>query len=257
VATAVRKRVRRRRDVPVERLWEPLVERYLITRWTEAVNTMDAERSVPPVLRNTDGDELLFTTDHFSFDPSTLGDLQTALASVEELEIEDEEGGDQGYAFVRGEVAGAMMPGSTLIGRVLLSGTKLKLETNSLPRADQLRRRLEAACGELLTHRAREHTSPRARADHAAEDATVPMLPPSSPEVSEALTQWLEQYSAAWIDQPVPALGDMTPREAARTRAGRERLDVLLKQMENDAARMPGPGTMDVGRIRAELGLED
>jgi hypothetical protein len=48
----------------------------------------------------------------------------------------------------------------------------------------------------------------------------------------------------------------MTPRESARTRDGRQRLDVLLKDMENRAARWSQGGQPDVARLRIELGLE-
>lgn len=34
--------------------------------------------------------------------------------------------------------------------------------------------------------------------------------------------------SREWLDTPVPALRDKTPRQAARSAAGRERLEALL-----------------------------
>lgn len=255
VVRAVRGRVRRRRDIPVERLREPAVERYLVARWEESVAAMDARHSVPPVLCNTDGDELLFTTDHFAFDAAVRDELAAALASVEELEGPDAEDGDDVYTFMRPAGAAGALPGGTVLGRVRLAAAGLALETNSLARADRLRERLEAACGDLLTHGAREHTSPPALAQAAGEPVEAPEPPP--PEVQQALEEWLEEYYDAWLDQPVPALSGMTPRQAARTRAGREQVNVLLKEMENRAARLPGGGTPDVARLRAKLGMED
>jgi hypothetical protein len=257
VVRAVRGRVRRRRGIPVERLREPAVERYLIARWEDAVAAMDARSSLPPILYNTDGDELLFTTDHFGFDPAARGEVEAALASVEGLEGPDGDDGGECYTFVRAEGARAMMPGNTILGRVRLTAAGLALETNSLARADRLRKRVEAACGDLLAHRAREHTSPDALVDSPTEDVREPEEPSPPPEVERALAEWLEHYYAAWVDQAVPALGDMTPREAARTRDGRERLDVLLKDMENRAARWPHGGQPNVGRLRAQLGMEN
>ena len=259
VVRAVRGRVRRRREIPVQRLREPAVERYLIARWEEGVATMDARHRLPPILHNTDGDELLLTTDRFAFDPAGRAEVQAALASVEGLEGPDGEDGGEVYTFVRAEGPTAVMPGNTLLGRVRLTAAELVLETNSLARADRLRKRLEEACGGLLTHRAREQTSPDALARSAAAEVEEPAEPPSSPEVEQALAEWAKRYYAAWVERPVPALGGMTPREAARTRAGRERLDLLLKDMENRSARGPrgGRGRPDVARLRAELGMQD
>jgi hypothetical protein len=257
VVRAVRGRVRRRREIPVDRLREPAVERYFIARWEEAVAAMDARSRVRPRLHNTDGDELLFTTDHFSFDPAVRGEVKAALTSLEELEGPEADHGDDCYTFMRPESATAMLPGGTVLGRIRLRAAELVLETNSLARADRLRRRLEAACGKRLAHRAREHTSPEALANSAAPPPPAGAAAEPPPEVERAVAEWLERYYAGWVDKSVPALGGMTPREAARTREGRERLDVLLKDMENRAARWPRGGQPDVARLRTRLGMED
>jgi hypothetical protein len=163
VVTAVRGRVRRRREIPVERLREPAVERYLIRRWEDAVAEMDERHSRPPVLRNTDDEELLLTTDHFAFDRAARGKVEAALASVEELEGPDPADGGAVYTFTRKKGATTVLPGGTVLGWVRVKAATLTLETNSLERADRLRKRLEAACGKLITHRARDFSSPAAR----------------------------------------------------------------------------------------------
>ena len=48
--------------------------------------------------------------------------------------------------------------GKTVIGRVWLTPTALRLETGSQERADALRQLVEALCGARIRHRAREHT---------------------------------------------------------------------------------------------------
>ena len=37
-----------------------------------------------------------------------------------------------------------------------------------------------------------------------------------------------------WLDTRVPALGNKTPRQAARTAGGRERLEALLAEFDRD-----------------------
>ena len=54
--------------------------------------------------------------------------------------------------------------GKTVIGRVWLTPTALRLETGSQERADALRQLVEALCGARIRHRAREpptHHRPR------------------------------------------------------------------------------------------------
>jgi hypothetical protein len=65
-----------------------------------------------------------------------------------------------------------------------------------------------------------------------------------------------------WLDEEVPALGGMTPREAALAPDGRERLTDLLKELENENEKVlrlglknDGHPVFPVDKIRKELGL--
>ena len=83
VVRRARGRLRRRRQVPVDRLRDEAFGRYLIRRWEEAVDRLDERTSVPPDLRNTDGDVLLLTTDHFRLEPAAVGEVAAGLAAME------------------------------------------------------------------------------------------------------------------------------------------------------------------------------
>ena len=80
-----------------------------------------------------------------------------------------------------------------------------------------------------------------------------PPLPPS-PEMERLLAESKARHYATWPDVPLPALDGRTPRECARTHAGRNEVDLLLKQMENMDHRAPGE-PFDFSIIRDELGL--
>lgn len=54
------------------------------------------------------------------------------------------------------------------------------------------------------------------------------------PEVQAFLRQQNERHWESWLDTRVPALGNRTPRQAARTPEGRERLDALLAEFRMD-----------------------
>ncbi len=59
-----------------------------------------------------------------------------------------------------------------------------------------------------------------------------------------------------WLDEPIPFLDDKTPRAAARSAKSRERLDLLLRDLENREARLPEAQRLDVAWLRRELGMD-
>ena len=64
-----------------------------------------------------------------------------------------------------------------------------------------------------------------------------------------------ERHWDAWLDMRLPALGNSTPRQAARSAAGRERLDALFTEFERVTERSPNAMSPDVHALRAKLGL--
>ena len=257
VVRRARGRLRRKRAVPVERLRDEAFGRYLIQRWEEAVEELDLRAAIPPQLHNTDGDPLLLTTDHFALEPAARTEVERRLAGMEGVEAENAEGdtGQDGSAYVflsSGNPVHASWE-NTLIGRAGLSGAELRLETNSRERADTLRARVEAACGGLLRHRAREHADPLSPPVRRAAASAPPRAAP--PEAEQLVLEFKRRHYAEWLDQTLPALGGLSPREAVRTAQGRNAVDVLLKDMENHEHRGSGPQAFDFGGIRRELGL--
>ena len=71
---------------------------------------------------------------------------------------------------------------------------------------------------------------------------------------ADAITQIQDQMEHRWCDGRVPALGGLTPRQAAANPTRREQLDRLLDSFDA----MPAPSgafTMRTDRLRAQLGL--
>ncbi len=65
----------------------------------------------------------------------------------------------------------------------------------------------------------------------------------------------MRKHWDAWVDQKVPALGNRTPRQAAKTARGRERLEALLSDFERSAERSQSAFVPDIGELRKKLGL--
>jgi hypothetical protein len=70
----------------------------------------------------------------------------------------------------------------------------------------------------------------------------------------------LDKQYHTLLEQPVPMLGNLTPRSAARTKSGREKLAVWLKHLEN-RSRQPEAtdpmATYDFAWLWRELKVED
>ena len=249
VVRRARGRLRRRRAVPVERLRDASLGRYLIRRWEEAVEDCDARGAIPRDLRNQDGDPLLFTVDRFEVTPGAVRAVDTGIAEIDGAWQEQSDGDSATWTFVRPDPTGGDGDG-IVVGRVELNATELRAETNSRARADTLRERIEAACGARIRHRSREHADPVALVD-GAEGAP---REPASPEEDRAVAEFKARHYADWPNRPLPGLNDRTPRECVQTAAGRRAVDLLLKHMEHLEHRGPGR-PFDFSTIRRDLGL--
>ena len=81
-----------------------------------------------------------------------------------------------------------------------------------------------------------------------------------SPEDERALIrQTLEDHYWHILDQPIPSLGGKSPRAAAKSPKGREKVVAWLKTLENHSAKRPAGdpiGEYDFGWMWRELGVE-
>jgi len=243
---------RRRRGCSrrVEKLRSASFGEYLIARWEDAAYEADLRRKIPPVIQNTDGDDLLRTVDHFKLESADRGRIETCIHDLGGVETESTRA-QKCYDFLRSGNALHRSWENTVIGRAVLSASKLRVETNSIARADALRAKLETAGGAWLTHVAREHADPMSTA-HPRSNVPPPAPPPEALEMIRELKQ---QHYRDWLDQSIPALGGKTPREAARSARDRQTLELLLKEIENHESRAQDGTGISVVALRSTLGL--
>jgi hypothetical protein len=52
------------------------------------------------------------------------------------------------------------------------------------------------------------------------------------PEVQAQVAEMISQHWEGWVDQEIPALGGISPREAVKTPDGREAVEALLEEAE-------------------------
>ncbi|MGH9030418.1 MAG: SEC-C metal-binding domain-containing protein, partial [Acidimicrobiales bacterium] len=138
-------------------------------------------------------------------------------------------------------------------------GDELVVETNSVERFDRLLSTLkEEVAADLVVIEeerlpatemlARHETN---RSSGSSESKEMP------PEISQAVHDLLRQKEDAWLEESVPALGGLTPRQAVSDPTRREDLVALLREFEHHDERGSGMVSFDVARLRKRLGLSD
>jgi hypothetical protein len=238
--------------------------------WLAALLRAEREDKTPEVF-NGDGDPLRFVTLHFPLRSGvTLTAVRAALAAVLGLHQADtnfwnwlappakpakRSGRRQGGL----QLTTTMEDGATVLGTVELAGRKVSLSVNSEARAGRGRAVLEAALEGLV----RPPLVERQELDQVlAERRASGPRPPASglaPEEERAiLRQHMDEHYRGLLDQPIPALGNLSPRRAVRTAKGREKVVAWLKILENHSARRPAGdaiGEYDFGWMWEELGV--
>jgi hypothetical protein len=86
--------------------------------------------------------------------------------------------------------------------------------------------------------------------------SAIPELTPE--EERSIIHDAMNRHYRAQLDQPIPALGNVSPRKAAKSKTGREKLVAWLKRLENQNAGHDTEDPMasyDVAWIWEELGV--
>jgi len=154
--------------------------------------------------------------------------------------------------------------GSVVLGYIVLRSRWLVLEVNSAGRAE----RGKAMLKELLGGLAGEPITETQSVDSALEDyqergrspAKDEPPPLSGEEAARAMREFVDRHYHNVMDEQIPAIGNVTPREAVRTPAGREKVISWLKYLENGEerrARLDGATPYDFTWMWQELGVLD
>lgn len=193
----------------------------------------------PPMPQLTDastGEPLLLVTDHYRI--LDRGALEAAMNASQELERED----DERWAWLEEDDQGVIRARLSLSFKGAGQGPeRVELFCRTQRLADEGRAWFEALAGESVAYLTREITDPAGamRADSRLASSDTPRgRSDPDPEIPpEAMTglvaEAVRRHYANWADEPIPALGDHTPREAIATPAGLERVKGLLRSYED------------------------
>jgi hypothetical protein len=226
---------------------------------------------VPPKLTNTDGDPIEFTEIRYALTcaPRMAFDLlkDLALDAPDEDLLDGATFGDDGslqrvqFSWTKRGNRLHKEWDNTILGQLTIEPGRLAVEVNSSRRAAKIRREVERRLGLAASFAGASVTdhpslTPVSGAGTVAIDPATAATLPLSPAHPEAMAALMERHWEAWFDQRIPALGNKTPRQAARTKPGRELLEALLADYGWKNDRMPTNQRVDIAALRRELGLE-
>ncbi len=204
-----------------------------------------AAMHAPPTMLNADGGELVICQARLR-----LPDPDAVAAWLDVRLVRDDDDVMTRTWHERVDSAG----GSSIRASVTLEDDELVLFTMSEERFDALLDALREARPEVEILEQERRTT-----DDLTESGTLgsgagSMIDPrgADPELAAALADYVRGYEQRWLDESIPALGGVTPREAAADPTRRDDLVRLLDSFPDDHG---DPGQMSATRLRANLGL--
>jgi len=225
-----------------------------------------------PALVNTDGDPIAPTTVEFELrcTPREAFDRLAPLAYGYDSDdlLDDatmDRAGHVTAVSVPWAVAGNKMHRdweNTSLGTIEIDGQRMTVSVNSEQRARKIRGLMAKRLGDAASFTRQQVESIEALLDKekkrkpSRRELAQNEALQTRPEVREMMRAQSERHWAAWLDEKVPALGNLTPREAAKTPAGLERLEALLAEFAWRAKTTPSEQRPDITALRATLGLD-
>ena len=230
-----------------------------------------------PEIRTSDGDPVVLC--RTVYDARDAAAVRAALIADGDFESDEASGSLTWLVPGKGENRERRILGSAEI-----RNGRLTLETMSRERAERGKALVERLAGGLVTFRAmrvqsmdqalRERRGLRDRdpgtpGTDGGGEGRLRAAPPRGqrarrgadeipPEVqAEILQQFYEKHYREWLDQPIPALKNRTPRAAARLKSARPALIELLKSLQSrqDRERLDGRPAYDTAWLWDELGI--
>ncbi|HXI91587.1 MAG TPA: SEC-C metal-binding domain-containing protein [Blastocatellia bacterium] len=226
-----------------------------------------------PELQNTDGDPISFVKLSFELrcSPQEAFDGLRSLALSQEAILQDATCDEHGnlvevsFDWSRKGNKKHKSWENTILGALTINGAALTAEVNSEKRAKKIQSEITKRLGKKADFRKAIHESIEAKLEEMQAQSGSPEFEQarkeqeefaSRPEVQAIVKAQLEAQWEGWYNEPVPALQNKTPLQAARSKAGRERLEALLLDFERRNEEVSQPYLrVDIESMRKTLGL--
>jgi len=204
-----------------------------------------------PAVRMNDGEQALITQTHFQ-----VIDAEQAIKVLDAASDMERDSEQSVWHWRPRRAKKAQSP-----IRIRLQGGSLIVEALTKGSAERARKRIERLLGRSVRAGLTTHQDLQAAMVELEERGArlEPQPGKDYTELDDAVLERYEQHYRSWIDEPVPALDDHTPREAAKSDNLRPALIRLLKDLEHFYCRSLelGQPAYDASWMWDELDLAD
>ena len=129
---------------------------------------------------------------------------------------------------------------NTILGTIFLKSRKLIFQTNSLERLKKWKDKVRDIPMEFLKTDytylediQMRYSKGRKTSKSKEKDIIDPGIKIPEKDFKKIALDWWEKYYNDWINSKIPALGNITPRQAVKTNSGREKVKALIDEFEN------------------------
>ena len=224
-----------------------------------------------PVMQNTDGDPLELTTLTYELGIPAAEAVErlTPLATLRnEVHVADEAYDTTGalcsatLTWIKAGNRKMKDWDNTTLGTLRVNESRLVVEVNSARRRRRIEKEIAKHLGSaaaLVDTTVTDITEALERRSASASGSfTSPPprdLAPSSPELQALEAEVARKHWDSWLDTKIPALGNRTPRQAAKSAPGRERLEALLASYGQHGAGGRNAFEPDLTALKRKLGM--
>lgn len=245
----------------------------ITTVWLTDIINRAADPQIPEV-RNVEGDILLFCTVNYPFATgTTTAAIRLALGQSSELRQENATFWNWFKPRTPAKTLGVQKPrsksqsfittledGSLVLGGVELRDKALVLSVNSRERSDRGRELLSKTLGGLVGQPLVEMQTVEQVMESRASPPSE-KLDLSEEQQRSIIHDSMDRHYRNLIDQPIPVLGNKSPRAAVKTAKGRAKVVDWLKMLENHMAKSGSHNdemaSYSFNWLWSELGLND
>jgi hypothetical protein len=221
-------------------------------------------------LHNTDDDPIIFSKSYFKTNISPAEALEKLLPLTlsEDLDeyLSEAERNEAGnitkieFPWLKKGNKKHKVWENTIMGHIVVEAGMLILETNSEERTAQGIKLLNKHLGNKIIFQQTLLETPEQKLKLESDDDNYDQDKDEflqQPEVQEQLKQIAAAHWQSWFDEKIPALGNKTPRQAAKTKDGQERLEALFSHYEyrNSNSDKKNLFEADIIYLKKELGL--
>ena len=201
---------------------EFLKETAIYCFWYEMDIWCQNYKKPPPVLLNQDKHKILYVTASYMF--SDREDILSKIEAMDGIERDSEENGTVHFVWLNSE--------NIILGNIELTDKRFVFKSNSKERFETFKKQIDSFSLKLVDvlEEGPESYLKKVQSEKPSDLESEPL--PEEVLRKIGLKSATEFYDK-WINETIPALDGKKPKDAVKTKSGKEKVEMLIDSMEN------------------------